>query len=143
VTVKRLLDSKGRAVATAAADVGNKDIVALLASKRIGAVVIVDDDRRVEGIVSERDVVRALSVSGAAMLDQPVSTIMTRVVETCAEADRIGDIMRRMTEGKFRHVPVVDASGRLDGIVSIGDVVKHRVSELEAEANAMRDYIVA
>lgn len=97
---------------------------------------------RVEGIFSERDFVRAVARHGAAALAAPVADFMTRKVVTCALDDTVPDLMHRMTEGKFRHMPVVE-DGRLAGIVSIGDVVKHRIAEAEAEALAMREYITA
>jgi CBS domain-containing protein len=116
-------------------------VVALLAERRIGAALVLGVDRRIAGIVSERDIVRALGERGTAALDDPVSRIMTRRVSTCTEAETISSIMERMTEGKFRHVPVVD-QGRVVGIISIGDVVKHRLNEMERDSAAMRDYIL-
>jgi CBS domain-containing protein len=113
----------------------------LLAEKRIGAVVIIGADRRIVGILSERDIVRALAEQGRKALDEPVSAAMTRKVSTCHERETISSIMERMTLGKFRHVPVVD-QGRLAGIISIGDVVKHRLSEVERDSAALRDYIL-
>ena len=114
--------------------------VKLLAEHRIGAVVMLGADSRVVGILSERDIVRALAERGPTALDEPVGQVMTRDVKTCSEDDTIGDLMGRMTTGKFRHMPVVQ-QGKLIGIVSIGDVVKSRVHEINQEANAMRDYI--
>lgn len=142
MTVQRILDGKGRNVATARPNTSIRDIVAMLAEKRIGAVVITEVGDRISGIVSERDVVRALAGKGHLAMDDDASAIMTRNVVTCRAEDRVAEIMRVMTDGKFRHVPVVDAASRLIGIISIGDVVKHRLNELETEANAMRDYIV-
>ncbi len=104
-------------------------------------MLILGVDRRIVGILSERDIVRALAERGAGALDEPVSRIMTRKVSTCTEGDTVSSIMERMTEGKFRHLPVVD-QGRLVGIVSIGDVVKHRLQEMERDFAAMRDYIL-
>lgn len=141
MNVKLILDRKGRDVATAAPTAQIVEITKILAERRIGAVVLTGADDRLVGIVSERDVVRALAIKGPAMLTDPVSTIMTRGVVTCTPDERVDEIMRKMTEGKFRHIPVV-AEGRLAGIISIGDVVKQRMTELEAETNAMRDYIV-
>jgi CBS domain-containing protein len=115
--------------------------VHLLADKNIGAALILGADRRIAGIISERDIVRALAERGAVALDEPVSRTMTRKVETCTEAESVATIMERMTAGKFRHLPVVD-QGRLVGIVSIGDIVKHRVQEMESDSVAMRDYIL-
>ena len=112
----------------------------LLATHRIGAVVILGAGGRMAGILSERDIVRALSDQGAAALDAPVGQVMTRNVATCGEDDTAASIMERMTAGKFRHMPVVNC-GRLVGLISIGDVVKHRVEEIESESEAMRDYI--
>jgi len=112
----------------------------LLAARRIGAVLIRGAGGRLSGILSERDIVRALSEHGAAALDLPVGQVMTRNVTTCGEDDTCASIMERMTAGKFRHMPVV-AKGELIGLVSIGDVVKQRVEEIEGESEALRDYI--
>ncbi len=111
-----------------------------LASHRIGAVVIRGAGGRLAGILSERDIVRALAKHGASALDLPVARVMTREVETCVEEDSVAHLMERMTAGKFRHMPVV-SGGELIGLISIGDVVKERVGEIEAESEAMRDYI--
>jgi CBS domain-containing protein len=142
MTVRRILDKKGRDVITALPSTSIRDLVKVLAEKRIGAVVVTGPGERVVGIVSERDVVRDLARAGASVLDDPVSTIMTRDVVTCSEGDKIVDVMRKMSDGKFRHVPVV-VDHRLAGLISIGDVVKHRVVELETEAEQLRDYIHA
>ena len=112
----------------------------LLSAHRIGAVVIHGAGERLAGILSERDIVRALSDHGADALALPVGQVMTREVATCGEDDTVASIMERMTEGKFRHMPVI-ANGRLTGLISIGDVVKQRVEEIEGESEAMRDYI--
>ena len=114
--------------------------VKLLAERRIGAVVILGADHRIVGILSERDIVRTLAEHGPTALHDPVGQVMTRDVQTCSEADTIESLMGRMTTGKFRHMPVVE-QGKLIGIVSIGDVVKSRVEEIEHEAAALRDYI--
>ncbi|MGE0698225.1 MAG: CBS domain-containing protein [Hyphomicrobiaceae bacterium] len=140
--VAAILKEKGRAVETVAADVTLREIVERLAELRIGAIVVVDRRGDVAGIVSERDVVRLLASHGLQALDLPAREAMTRNVVTCGETDTIDELMARMTEGRFRHLPVVNG-GRLVGIVSIGDVVKHRVAEVELEASAMRDYISA
>jgi len=107
---------------------------------RIGALVIRGAGGRLAGILSERDIVRALAEQGAGALDLPVGQAMTRDVETCTEEDSCASIMERMTAGRFRHVPVL-RGGKLTGLISIGDVVKHRVDEIERESEAMRDYI--
>src|SRR5476649_3100302 len=112
----------------------------LLATHRIGAVVIRGAGGRLSGILSERDIVRALSEHGAEALALSVAQVMTRNVATCNEDETISSIMERMTAGKFRHMPVV-TKGELTGLVSIGDVVKQRVCEIENEFEAMRDYI--
>ena len=112
----------------------------LLGKHRIGAVLIRGAGGRLAGILSERDIVRAISEQGADALELPVGQVMTRDVETCGEDDSIASIMERMTTGKFRHMPVM-AKGELVGLISIGDVVKQRVGEIEQESEAMRDYI--
>jgi CBS domain-containing protein len=141
MTVSVILADKGRDIVTIEPNATLGAAVHLLAEKRIGAALILGADRRIAGIISERDVVRALAERGAAALDEPVSRTMTRKVETCTESEAVATIMERMTAGKFRHMPVV-AQGRLIGVVSIGDIVKHRVHEIERESVAMRDYIM-
>jgi CBS domain-containing protein len=112
----------------------------LLAAHRIGAVLICGAGGRLSGILSERDIVRALSDHGAEALALPVGQVMTRDIETCVEDDAVASIMERMTAGRFRHMPVL-RNGKLVGLISIGDVVKQRVNEIEGESEAMRDYI--
>ena len=141
MTVSIILASKGREVVTIAPSASLASAVGLLAEKRIGAVLILGADRRVVGILSERDVVRALAERGAGALEEPVSQTMTRKVSTCNENESVSNIMERMTEGRSRHVPVVD-QGQLVGIVSIGDVVKYRLNEMERESTEMHDYIL-
>ena len=119
------------------------DIIAaakLLAERGIGALVVLGVDHRIVGILSERDIVQALAEHGAALLSEPVSQIMTREVKTCSEDDTIEELMGRMTAGRFRHLPVVKQE-KLIGIVSIGDVVKSRVEEIDRETKTLRDYI--
>jgi CBS domain-containing protein len=140
MTVSTIVADKGREVVTIEPGASLADAARLLTEKRIGAVLILGADGRLVGIISERDIVHALAARGAAALHEPVSQIMTRKVETCNENETIGSIMERMTDGKFRHLPVVD-QGRVVGIVSIGDVVKHRLHEMERESAALRDYI--
>jgi CBS domain-containing protein len=139
MTVRAILDSKGRQVATVGADAKVSSAVKVLAERRIGALLVMAGDR-IEGILSERDVVRELGERGPKILDEPVSAVMTAKVMTCRRSDTLSWLMEQMTEGKFRHLPVVE-DGQLIGIVSIGDVVKHRVMEYEREQEAMRDYI--
>ena len=140
MTVKAILSRKGRDVFTIAPTANLSDAVTLLAERRIGAAVVTGPDNRVAGILSERDIVRALGERGAGALGDNVAAVMTRKVTTCVETDTISDIMERMTTGKFRHVPVVE-QGRLAGVISIGDVVKFRVEEIERESDALREYI--
>ncbi|WP_436637014.1 CBS domain-containing protein [Microbaculum sp. FT89] len=142
MTVAVILTRKGRDVVTARPDSRVSDICDLLETKGIGAVVISHDGSRIDGIFSERDFVRAVARQGSAALERPVRDYMTKAVVTCEPDDLVANVMRRMTEGKFRHLPVVE-DGRLAGVISIGDVVKHRIAEAEAEAMAMREYITA
>jgi CBS domain-containing protein len=140
MTVKSILSGKGRSVVTIEPTATLEAAVAKLTRHQIGALLVLGADERVVGILSERDVVRVLAEQSAAALAQPLAQFMTRKVVTCAEADTVAAIMERMTRGKFRHVPVVEQD-RVVGIVSIGDVVKHRLQEMEREQAAMRDYI--
>lgn len=138
--VRIILANKGREVVSIEPNDSLAEAVRLLAEKRIGAALILGADRRIVGIISERDIVRALAERGAAVLDESVNQTMTRRVEICNESETVSDIMERMTAGKFRHLPVVD-QGQVVGVVSIGDVVKCRLHEMERETTAMRDYI--
>jgi CBS domain-containing protein len=140
MTVKAILSRKGTDVVTADPNATLGEAVRTLSARRIGAVVVTGADRRIVGILSERDVVRVLGEKGPSALEQTISEVMTRKVTTCSMRDTVAELMERMTEGKFRHVPVVE-DGRLTGIVSIGDVVKWRVHEIEDESAALRDYI--
>ncbi len=141
MTVKAILSAKGGSVVTIDPNANVEAAAKVLAERRIGALVVTGAGERVVGIVSERDIVQALAGRGTAALAVPLTEVMTRKVATCTQSDTISSIMSRMTEGKFRHVPVVE-QGRLVGIVSIGDVVKHRLQEMESEQAAMRDYIL-
>ena len=141
MTISIILASKGREVVTIAPSASLASAVELLVEKCIGAVLILGADRRVVGILSERDVVRALADRGAGALEEPVSHTMTRKVSTCNENESVFNIMERMTDERSRHVPVVD-QGKLVGIVSIGDVVKHRLQEMERDSAAMHNYIL-
>jgi len=140
MNVKAILAAKGGDIVCIEPTADLAAAVKLLTTHRIGAVVIRGAGGRLGGILSERDIVSAISEHGAAALTLPVSQVMTRNVATCGEDDSIASIMERMTAGKFRHMPVV-AKGELIGLVSIGDVVKQRVGEIEQESEAMRDYI--
>jgi CBS domain-containing protein len=138
--VASILKVKGQAVETVRIDSTLMAAAKRLSSKRIGAVVVTDKAGYIAGIVSERDIVHALANEGVACLDRPVSEIMTREVLTCTAGDTIDELMSRMTARRCRHLPVV-SDGGLAGIISIGDVVKHHIAEVEMEAMAMRDYI--
>ena len=138
--VKSILSAKGGNVISIEPTATLETAVRTLAEHRIGALLVLGTDRRVIGILSERDIVRVLAERGAGMLSQPLSQIMTRKVVTCTPSDTIGVIMERMTAGKFRHVPVVEQD-QVIGVISIGDVVKYRLQEMEHESAALRDYI--
>ncbi|MGR6967362.1 CBS domain-containing protein [Geodermatophilus sp. URMC 61] len=138
--IRQLLRRKGSDVATVEANASVRTALALLAEHRVGALVVSGDGRSVDGIVSERDVVRALHERGAGLLADPVSTVMTAQVHTCVPDAGVEELARTMTEHRVRHVPVVHA-GELVGIVSIGDVVKARLDELEEERAQLVDYI--
>ncbi len=138
--VSAILKVKGREVETAPSTATLMQIADTLAKRRIGAVVVVDDDRRVAGIVSERDIIRVLAKSGPQVLSSPASSVMTRNVISCGETDTLDQLMNAMTTGRFRHLPVTK-DGVLVGIVSIGDVVKYHLSEVQMEASAMKAYI--
>jgi len=140
MTVKAILSAKGSEVLTIEPNTNVAAAARLLAERKIGALVVTGADRRVIGIVSERDLVQELAAHGAASLDLPLTDVMTRKVTTCSASDTISSVMEKMTAGKFRHLPVLE-QGRLVGIVSIGDVVKHRLQQMEREQSALRDYI--
>lgn len=140
MNVAAILRQKGRAVTTVGPCATLLEVAAKLAAKKIGSIVVVGPHGEVAGIVSERDIIRAIATDGAACLEQPVASSMTRQVITCQETDTLDELMAMMTERRFRHLPVV-TDGALVGIVSIGDVVKHHVAEVEMEATAMREYI--
>ena len=135
-----ILSAKGREVVVIEPTADLQTAAKLLASRKIGAILILGAGGRIAGILSERDIVRAVAERGPSALDLPVGQAMTRDVMTCAEDDACAEIMERMTAGKFRHLPVVRDS-QMVGLISIGDVVKQRVEEIERDADAMRDYI--
>ena len=139
MTVRAILDAKGRQVVSIGADAKVSSAVKILSERRIGAVLVLAGGK-IDGIISERDIVRELGARGPSILDEPVRAVMTTKVMTCRRNDTVAALMEQMTEGKFRHLPVVE-DGQLIGVISIGDVVKHRVMEYETEQEAMRDYI--
>lgn len=140
MTVKAILESKGRDVETLGPDATLLEAVEVLASRRIGAVVITRGEGRIAGILSERDIVRAIGEDGVEVLSQPVSVAMTANVRTCTEQSTVNEVMEIMTQSRFRHVPV-ERDGMLDGIISIGDAVKKRIEDVEREAEEIRSYI--
>jgi CBS domain-containing protein len=140
MTVRSILDSKGHNVESIQPGAKLSDAVKLLGKKKIGAVLVLNMADHIEGILSERDIVRVLSERGASVLDEPVSAVMTRKVVSCRPSDTVAALMEMMTIGKFRHLPVVE-EGNVVGLISIGDIVKRRVQEYESEQEALRDYI--
>ena len=145
MTVKAILSRKGNDVVTINPTATLCDAVRILDKHRIGAVVITDADQQILGILSERDIVHTLAhnvrvAGGCQLCDEPVEKVMTREVTTCKQSDTVHELMERMTRGKFRHLPVIE-DGKLAGIISIGDVVKHRLAEMSFESNALREYI--
>ncbi len=138
--VASILKSKGKNVVTARPDAKIAEVVRELKDERIGALVVSEDNIEVLGIISERDILRGLADHGLDLLDMRVDKLMTREVFTCAPTDRTSILMAQMTDRRIRHLPVIE-NGALCGIVSIGDVVKVRLDEIESEANALRDYI--
>ena len=140
MNVAAILKEKGRSVFTSAPEIPLQEIARELTQNGVGCIVLVDNKGAISGIVSERDIVKALAQSGSKALEAPASKTMTKDVITCREADTIDELMAEMTVRRVRHIPVVE-NDELVGIVSIGDVVKHRIAEAEMEAAAMRAYI--
>ncbi len=138
--VSGLLAVKGDEVVTVSPEETATEVVATLASKRIGAVVVTEDGKHIAGVLSERDIVRALADGGADALERPASSLMTTEVFTCEPATTVDQLMSLMTERRIRHVPVV-VEGCLAGLVSIGDVVRDRIADLETESQVLHDYI--
>lgn len=141
LTVAAILADKGGEIFTVSPTNTVKEVVAELNSRKVGALVVVDSSSQPVGIISERDVVRYADIKGLEVFDGPVQDIMTANPKTCFPEDKVEDVMKRMTEGRFRHLPVIDG-GRLCGLVSIGDVVRHRMLEIEYENLKMRQAIV-
>jgi CBS domain-containing protein len=141
MNVQSIMGVKGTEVATIAQTERLSDVVRVLGERRIGALVVSGDGRAIEGIISERDIVRAAALGGAGSLDATVGSAMSTDVVTCSPGDGVDRLMSLMTERRIRHLPVVDDSGHLVGIISIGDVVKARLTELEHENRALADYI--
>ena len=142
MSIQSILNHKGNKVVTIPPETRVGTAAHRLRLERIGAIVITGEGLRIEGILSERDIVQGLTEHGAAVIDMPVSALMSRNVLTCKPDAEIRDVMRLMTLHRIRHVPVAE-NGVLRGIVSIGDVVKSRLEDMELEANVLRDYAVA
>jgi CBS domain-containing protein len=143
VHVHNILNVKGTAVATIDPEASLADATASLRDHGVGALVVSSDGRTIDGIVSERDVVRALAAHGGSTLGRDVASAMSTTVTTCRATDTVDQLMSTMTDRRVRHVPVVDDGGHLEGIISIGDVVKARVGQLETENDQLHDYIQA
>ena len=139
--VEAMLAAKGTQVATVRSDATVATVVRRLKLEGIGALVVSDDGKRIQGIISERDIVRGLADHGTALLQMPVSDFMTSSVKTCRQDANVTDVMMEMTRSRVRHLPVVE-NHELCGLVSIGDVVKNRLEELETETHVLRDFIV-
>ena len=140
MTIARILAEKGADIVTITPERTLDEAIHLLAEKRIGALVVTHGDGSVAGILSERDVVRAIAARGATALDDAVSQFMTKTVVTTDEDQSVIDVVRAMSAGRFRHMPVV-VEGRIVGIVSVGDAIKYRLEQMEAEQSALREYI--
>jgi CBS domain-containing protein len=140
MTVKAILSAKGSDVTTTEPAATLESGIRILAERGIGALVVLGADHQVIGILSERDIVRALAERGAAALTEPLARVMTRKISICTQSESVNSIMEQMTAGKFRHVPVVEQE-RLVGIVSIGDVVKHTLMGMQREFEVLHDYI--
>ena len=141
--VRHILQDKGRKIIAMAEGASLAEAARVLARHRIGAVIVQDGGGALRGILSERDLVRAIAEDGPVALERGVSAYMTSTVVTCVEGDTVEGLMGMMTEGRFRHVPVLDEQMKLIGLISIGDVVKSRVAETVSEANSLREYISA
>ena len=142
MTAKAILDEKGRDVFTVGPDVTVSEVGKQLTQHRIGAIVVVDSADRIGGIVSERDIVRAIARNGPGVLDDKVSSVMTSQVKVCDENHSVNHLMEMMTEGRFRHLPV-ETDGKIGGIISIGDVVRMRIEQVEREAEEIKAYIAS
>lgn len=142
MNVQSILSIKGSEVATVGRQATLAEAADLLRERSVGALVVSDDGRHIEGIISERDVVRALAAHGASALGRTVSSVMSTDVVTCRPDDRIEQLMHWMTDRRIRHLPVTDDAQLLAGIISIGDVVKARLGQLENENQVLHDYIV-
>ncbi|WP_332717609.1 CBS domain-containing protein [Pelagibacterium mangrovi] len=139
--IESILATKGNSVVTVSSDTTIGDLIAVLARHNIGAVIVLDEGK-VSGIISERDIVRHLAGSAEGFRARPVSSLMTRSPQSCCRSDSLEAVMDKMTRGRFRHLPVIE-DGELVGIISIGDVVKRKIEEIESEAGELREYIAS
>ncbi len=139
--IEAILAVKGHAVSTIRPEVPVGEAMRRMRDERIGALVISEDGARIQGIISDRGILHAITDHGIGVLEQRIDGVMAREVFTCSPRDRVGSIMRLMTDRRIRHIPVVGEDGSLHGLISIGDVVKHRIDEVQREAEAMREYI--
>ena len=142
MTVKTILDQKGRDVFKVRPDITVAEAGIELSKHKIGAIVVVDSGDKICGILSERDIVRAIAENGPSVLDNPVSSVMTSQVKVCSENHSINELMEMMTKGRFRHLPV-EVDGKIGGIVSIGDVVRMKIEQVEREAEEIKAYITS
>ncbi len=140
--VESILKSKGSKVVTTRPAAKIAAVIQIMSLEKVGALVVSDDGVRVLGLISERDIVQGLTEHGTELLGLSVAELMTREVPTCTPADSVRNVMSDMTRRRVRHLPVVE-DGRLNGIISIGDVVKNRLDEVESEANVLRDAYIA
>jgi CBS domain-containing protein len=141
MNIDMILTRKGHAVLTVAASTTVVEALKRMRIDRVSALVVSEDGAMIDGIVSDRGLMNALADQGTAVLDRPLVDVMTRDVFTCSRSDSVGAIMAAMTDRRIRHIPVVEEDGRLCGIVSIGDVVKHHLDEIQREASELREYI--
>jgi CBS domain-containing protein len=140
MTVAGILREKGREVVTMRPHNSLRDVIDVLAAKRIGALVVTDADGKMRGILSERDVVRAIAHHGPDALEDPISNYMTANVVIASEEETVLGVVTKMSNGRFRHMPVVK-NDNLVGIVSVGDAIKYRLAQIEQEHSAMKEYI--
>ncbi len=138
--VSAILKNKSATIITTRPDENVATVAHILHANRIGAILVLNETGGIAGILSERDIVRGLALHGASVMDKPVSALMTAKVVSCTPTDTVASVMSRMTEGRFRHMPVVE-DGILAGVISIGDVVKFRLAEYTHEVESLRDYV--
>jgi CBS domain-containing protein len=143
MNVETILASKGREVSTIRPDATVAEALHRMRTERIGALVVSEDGARIAGIISDRGIMWAIDEHGVGVLGNSIGSVMTREVFTCSHQDRVSALMATMTKRRFRHIPVVEEDGRLCGIISIGDVVKHRLDEIQSEADVLREYITS